>query len=122
MGEEETIVAPLSFEAIQAIVDDVSFGEWHFTLCRNGALGAILQIVFRDRNQETWKGRKWCVSGHATRSEIVQTCLKAVLTATEHEVRESFLYRGEAIFGPHHDVEALRGVAQEKRLAMQEPH
>lgn len=55
----------------------------------------------------SWNGRKWRLSQHMTDSEIVQTMLKAVLTAQEHEAREGFLYRGKAIFDPHYDVDLL---------------
>ena len=53
------------------------------------------------------KTRKWMLSPHMTRSEIVQTTFKCVLTAVEHEARENFRYRGQTIYGPHFDVEAL---------------
>lgn len=67
-----------------------------------------------------WTGRKWRLSPHMTRSEIVQTALMAVLAAEEHEARELFKYRGESIFDPHYDVEKLWELrrsegAQEKR-------
>ncbi len=58
--------------------------------------------------------RKWYVSREATRSEIVQTALKCVLTSIEHEAREIFKYRGRAIFGPHFDVEQLVELCDEK--------
>lgn len=51
--------------------------------------------------------RKWYISHEATRSEVVQTALKCVLTSVEHEARENFKYRGFAIFGPHLDCEKL---------------
>ena len=54
-----------------------------------------------------WSGRKWMLSPHMVKSEVVQTAFKAVLTAAEHEARERFLYRGRAIFGPHYDVDRL---------------
>lgn len=54
-----------------------------------------------------WKGRKWRLSNHMTKSEVVQTAFKAVLTAIEHEVREKFLYRGASVFDPHYDVDKL---------------
>lgn len=44
---------------------------------------------------------------HNTKTEIVMTALKAVLAAEEHEARERFKYRGEAIFSPHVDVDDL---------------
>lgn len=58
----------------------------------------------------TWTGRKWIVSRHATVSEIVQTALKAVLTASEHEIREGFKWRGVRCYDPHLDVNALAGL------------
>ena len=42
-----------------------------------------------------------------TKSEVIQTAFKAVLTAMEHEVREKFHYKGKPIFGPHYHVDAL---------------
>jgi len=53
------------------------------------------------------KTRKWLLSPHATKSEIVQTALKCILTSAEHAVREHFHYRGKRVFGPHYDVDAL---------------
>ena len=53
------------------------------------------------------KSRKWQLSPHMTKSELVQTALKAVLTAEEHEAREKFKYKGKAVFGPHIDIEQL---------------
>ena len=67
-----------------------------------------------------WKGRKWRLSPHMTKSEVIATALKAVLTALEHEAREQFTYRGERIYSPHYDVDqlvALRrtGVSEDTR-------
>lgn len=59
----------------------------------------------------SWLSRRWYLSCEATKSEVVQTALKIVLTAVEHEAREQFLYRGRAVFGPHMDVDALWSVA-----------
>jgi hypothetical protein len=55
----------------------------------------------------TWSSRKWLLSRHMTDGEIVQTAFKATLTALEHECRETFKYRGQAIFDPHYDIERL---------------
>lgn len=53
------------------------------------------------------KTRKWLLSAHMTRSELVQTAFKCALTSLEHEAREQFTYKGAPIFGPHFDVEGL---------------
>ena len=42
---------------------------------------------------------------------MIQTAFKAVLTAEEHETREAFRYKGQAIFAPHYNVEALVALA-----------
>lgn len=73
-------------------------------------------------NEEmNWTGRKWVISRYACESEIVQTCLKAILTAVEHETREKFLYKGRMIFGPHIDVNVLLRISDyvEKRAVKQ---
>jgi hypothetical protein len=51
------------------------------------------------------------LSTFMTKSELVQTAFKAVMTASEHEIRETFTYKGRRIFGPHFDVEALWSIA-----------
>ncbi len=64
----------------------------------------IDSISGRDR---VCKGRKWYISPHCCKSEVVLTALKAAITNAEHEVRESFEYKGKSIFGPHLDVDKL---------------
>lgn len=59
------------------------------------------------RQPRRCKGRKWYLSPHMTKSELIQTALAAVLAIEEHEAREAFLYKGYAVFGPHFNVEAL---------------
>ena len=58
-------------------------------------------------------GRKWDLSYHMTESEIVFTIWKAVLTFTEHELREKFHYKGKKIFDPHISVNALLSVCDQ---------
>lgn len=60
--------------------------------------------------------RKWQLSEHMVKSELVQTAFKCALTSAEHRVREHFLYRGQRIFGPHFDVDALYELAKSRRL------
>ena len=61
-------------------------------------------------------GRKWRLSPHMTRSEIVQTAFMAVLTWEEHECRERFKYKGQRVFGPHFNVEALAKLCEQGQL------
>jgi len=59
--------------------------------------------------------RKWLLSQWMVPGEIVQTALKCVLTAIEHEAREQFTYRGERVFGPHFSIDELVRLCVEKR-------
>lgn len=94
-------------------LEDVSYKDWSIE-AHVDAGGIYLQVSFTAPDNvtgqvEDWKGRKWRLSQHMTKSEVIQTALKAVLTAEEHEARERFLYRGRMVFGPHIDVDRLWG-------------
>lgn len=106
----------LTKQILDSIIDRVEYREWMFA---TGPLGDgwFIAVRFADDAGEIQHGRKWHVSTHACLSEVVQTCLKAVLTAIEHEAREQFQFDGEAIFGPHYDVTALKGLPHETRKA-----
>jgi len=116
----------LSDDEIRAILDDLVYPGFDFRLVRIGVkppptLGGddivALQIICYGRDNVsgaalTWKSRKWLLSRHMRRGEIVQTAFLAVITAIEHEAREVFTYRGRAVFDPHYDIDklhALRG-------------
>ena len=73
---------------------------------------AYLQVVMETKDAVTGepyiaKGRKWLLSMHMVPGEVVQTAFLAVLTFLEHEVREQFKFKGQAIFNPHFNVEKL---------------
>ena len=101
----------MNINEMAAVLRDVRFGRYIFKLYDDGKLPRLQLICLDDdarTNEPTqWSSRKWLLSYHMTRSEIVQTALKAVLTAVEHEARERFLYRGQPIFGPHYNVDRL---------------
>jgi hypothetical protein len=59
------------------------------------------------QTMDAWYGRKWLISEHMTDGEIVQTVFLAVQVAMEHETRELFKYKGQAILDPHYDIEKL---------------
>ncbi len=106
----------LTVEDMRDIVDEISYLDWRINIYDEGDR-SFLQCAFIANDLVTgepqWqRSRKWFLSPHMTKSEVVSTALKAVLTAVEHEVRESFRYRGSAIFGPHFDVDALADFAK----------
>jgi hypothetical protein len=96
---------------VAGVLAEVSYKkDWFFHVAPDES---FLQVrFFADHAPQ--HGRRWWLSEHMTRSEIVQTALMAVLAAEEHEVREHFRYRGAAIFGPHFDVDQLHLLAQSK--------
>lgn len=79
--------------------------------------GWYLRVEF-DTPTGRQHGRKWYVSRHSTESELVQTALKAVLTAAEHEIRETFRYRHRTVFAPHFDVNGLMELADAGRTEL----
>jgi len=101
----------LSHDDIIRVLHDIQFNDWIFDL-RFYSGRPYLRVRFAGpcsttgRFQE-WEGRKWFLSSPTSKSEIVQTAFKAVITALEHEARETFRYKGEAIFGPHFDCDLL---------------
>src|SRR4051812_14184916 len=101
----------MTLDEMRALLNFIVYKDWHFHL--GEAKGVRwLQVRFSALDLVSGKphaqhGRKWLLSEHMTKSEIVLTAFKAVLTAEEHEVRESFKYFGRAIFNPHVDVETL---------------
>jgi hypothetical protein len=94
----------------EAIVDNIQYRNWTFEIGQMDT-GLYLRVKLTDDDGTPWTGRKWFISQHSTRSEVVQTAFKAVITAEEHEIRETFKYRGKAVFGPHFDVDALYEIA-----------
>lgn len=101
----------MSPDEMRAVLAEVRYLDWQFHLGDDGGR-AFLQVRFAAG--DTGGGppslqhcRKWMLSPFMTRSELVQTALLAVLTAVEHEARERFTFQGQAIFGPHFDVDAL---------------
>ncbi len=103
----------------RAILEYVRYKDWTFVV--GDEPDFYLQVRFRAGDTaggavSEWSGRKWRLSGHMTKSEVVQTALKAVLTAEEHEAREKFLYQGRAVYGPHVSVDELWWACERKEV------
>ncbi len=112
---------------IRDILDNIHYEGWTFHV--GDVHGSMyLQVRFRAADNDgkpgeptEQAGRKWALSRHMTKSEIVQTVFKAVLTAEEHEIRERFSYNGRPIFGPHFDVDVLVKLCDAERLDVRPP-
>lgn len=106
---------------------DVQYKDWLFHIGKkNGQFFLQIRFLAPDNDlpegpQYMQFGRKWLLSEHMTKSEVIQTALKAVITAEEHEIREQFLYKKAAIFAPHFDVDQLWEFAQSGNEDIRKP-
>ena len=110
----------MNIKEMKEILRLIEYRDYVFdVLEKDGALYLQAQYLEDDiitKKPEWQYTRKWQLSEHMVKSELVQTALKCVLTSAEHRVREHFLYKGERIFGPHYDVDALHELCLKKRL------
>lgn len=89
----------LMFSEITEIVGQCDYPGLKAELQIESNLGAgvfNLSVV----NEAGMRSRKWRLSGHMTRSEVVQTVFLAIKTWQEHELREAFLYGDDTCNGP----------------------
>lgn len=110
----------MTADDVKSILRAVSYRDWSFHTGPMGR-GFYVQVRFMalddiDGEPKLQHGRKWYVSTHAIREEVLRTCLLAVLQANEHEAREAFRYSGLAIFGPHHALDHLLEAARRKAV------
>lgn len=102
----------MNLSDVKKVMSAVAYkNDWFFFVKQyRGQMYLQVEFLARDTVKGAMmlhKGRKWFISKHATRSEIVFTALKAVLTAEEHEAREQFTYHHRAIGNPHVNVDQL---------------
>lgn len=103
---------------IWEVLSEVSYPGLDYRLVPKGEV-LFLQIHCHGTDNVTgdvmtWNSRKWYMSPHMTRSEIIQTAFLATLTALEHEAREKFKYRGVTVLDPHLDLDNLVLVKSER--------
>jgi len=103
----------MRYSDLKKIVSQIRYKDWQFFL-ENRKDCFLLQIRFLDydadkpNTDKTWQHcRKWFISRHACKAEVVRTAFKAVVAAEEHEVGENFRYRGARIHSPHLDPDVL---------------
>lgn len=113
--EDSTVTDEATLQRLRDVLLQCSFPG--FTFFIDFVMGRFyLQGTYREADtvtgvEEQQFTRKWLISPHMTKSEIVQTAFKCILTSMEHRTREWFTYRGKAIFGPHFNVDALHQIA-----------
>ncbi len=114
----------LNKKELSEIVKNVSYKDWTLKVGKKDDT-FYLQCIFNAPDNytkiiEPQFCRKWQLSEFMCVSEVVRTAYKAVLAAEEHEVQEHFKYKGQLIFCPHVDVEALVEIAEAKRIDVRE--
>lgn len=99
----------VNIEQLETILKFISLeGPAREMVLKSGIIGNGFYVQVRIPSSNPYDGcRKWYVSSYSTPSEVVQTAFKAVMTALEHEVRETFQYKRKSIFAPHFDVDVL---------------
>ena len=105
-------------QEILNILKDLTYKNWNFIIHQKDSGWNLQAELERWDTKERTKSGKWYVSPHITKSELVQLCLKCVISAEEHESRLNFKYKGAQIFKPHYDVEDLVNLSkksEEKR-------
>ena len=109
-----------SSDSIQMIIEQITFMDYEFVVASDDSKiylqGQYYEPDIITGKTELQKTRKWILSPHMTKSEVVQTAFKCALTSMEHRTREHFLYKNERVFSPHYDVEALVELCREKRF------
>jgi len=105
------------YQWLQEIVSQIKYKDWTLRVNRGQDMRPYLQVVFFADCTVSGKhmmqiGRKWWLSPHMCKGEVVSTAYKAIEGAEMHEMREHFRYRGVAIYNPHIDPDALLEVAE----------
>lgn len=110
----------MEINGIKRLVGLVQFRNYTFeVLKKNGVTYLRAKFVEADiitGQEELQHTRKWLLSEHMVKSEIIQTAFACVAASLEHTAREHFLYRGQRVYGPHFDVDALFEIAKARRL------
>lgn len=112
----------MTIEEMDAVLACVEFKDYSLTIhCgaddSNPYLqGSYLDYDYYKKADELQFTRKWNVSQHMTKSELVQTAFKLCMTSFEHRCREAFKYKGKRIYGPHFDADALWAICKDANL------
>lgn len=109
----ETLTRSAFHRQVNKLLEDVSYPGLQFQTYEDGEARVHLRVhnphgvCTQTGEPWAWSGRWHRLSEHMTDSEIVGTCFHAVLTALEHEARESFTFEGVSVYDAHLDVRAL---------------
>jgi hypothetical protein len=106
----------------KSYVAECSFPDYSFAVTTSATTRAVyLQGSYFEADTESPMDvdqqftRRWFLSPEMSKSEIVSTVFKCVMTSMEHRVREWFLYENKPIFHPHHDVDRLLAICEARQ-------
>ena len=119
----------LTKRGLLTIIEEIKYKDWKFNVDERADC-FTLKITFmapdlHSGKEELQHCRKWFISKHACRAEIVRTAYKAVVAAETHEVDENFQFRDVRVYSPHTDPDDVvdvqkRGlVGRNKRVERQ---
>jgi hypothetical protein len=111
----------MNLKKANQLLELVTYPEYVITATEDGRGEMYLQASYMEADIYTEKPalqqtRRWFISPHMTKSELVQTAFKCIMTSMEHRVREHFKYRDALVFGPHFNVDDLCKVAKKRKL------
>jgi hypothetical protein len=117
----------MNIDEMVEVLRDLQFGDYSFSVTESSKGAIYLQAQYPESDivsgkLEVQHTRKWLLSEHMTKSELVQTAFKCCLASVEHNARETFKYRGKRIFGPHFDVDQLVELCGTKCLDVRKPN
>lgn len=106
---------------IRAIVSEISYLDWNIVI-RMDNERPYLQIRGHGPDPKKgmvdaiWTSRKWWLSLHMCKNEIIRAAYKAIQCAVAHELDETFMYRGVAVMTPHIDYDVLVTMMQDRNI------
>jgi hypothetical protein len=114
-------------ESLRKVLEKLEYKPgFRFVAYGDTAQNLHVQVQYKapDNNKPNspadWRvgARKWPIPASYNEGQIYQTLLVALNAIEEHEIRETFLYKGQRIFNPHHDLDKL---TKYLRVRMQVP-
>lgn len=111
----------MTIHEMRAVIAEVRFPEYEFLVGESRTGFIYLQAEYDEADTltsivERQHTRRWALSPEMTKSEIVATAFKCVLTSMEHKTREWFTYKNAAIYQPHYDVDALVAICDKREV------
>jgi hypothetical protein len=108
----------MTISRAKEILDSVVYPKYTFHAVIDGRGEMYLQGSYLEADIYTGKvekqlTRRWFISPEMSKSELVQTAFKMIMTSMEHRVREHFLYNNRLVFGPHFNIDKLWEIANE---------